>query len=348
MSYDIDFSFLDGDPYQRDAPGRDSGEYGGSTGTSGGPSSAGSPGDAAEVPARDMMRDQADAVRSADDDPAADRGASDPPAGEQDSAAELVDGTDPGGSGSTDDLDSDPATGAVPEHDDAVVAGESSTGPTASSKAFEAMLAGVGNLGGRGNRPFEASRTLSDAPFSWLAPNENVKVQLPAVLVQALRDQLTGTLVQVWAVPADQARAFAERRSQAGLVIAFIAAQLDLRVPVDEATAQTAAVYACSNPLLGQVVSQVHRLAAAQQNTTDAVARVRKVAVNTEAQVDNLERMTSWLLAERIGTGIARGKEHVVDVDLHDDRVHEMRLRVRAQAADERDRERRREGRRRA
>ena len=342
MSYDIDFSFLDGDPYQRDAPGRDSGEYGGSTGTSGGPSSAGStgsPGDAAEVPARDMMRDQADAVRDADDDPAA---------GDPDPAVDGVGDADPGDAGPTDDLDSDPATDAASEHDDAVVAGESSTGPTASSKAFEAMLAGVGNLGGRGNRSFDASRALSDAPFNWLAPNENVKVQLPAVLVQALRDQLIGTLVQVWAVPADQARAFAERRSQAGLAIAFIAAQLDLRVPVDEATAQTAAVYACSNPLLGQVVSQVHRLAAAQQNTSDAVARVRKVAVNTEAQVDNLERMTSWLLAERIGTGIARGKERVVDVDLHDDRVHEMRLRVRAQAADERDLERRREGRRRA
>lgn len=343
MSYDIDFSFLDADPYERSdqkdersdqqnerSDQHSAGEHGGAAGGSG------SAGDAVNVPARDMMRDQADAVRSADEAVVGQAsGTSEPP--EASDPADQPAQTDDQ-SVQSEDAELSAETSAIPG--DSVVTDESSIQTQSATDAFEALLAGSAT-GQAGN----AARTLSDTPFNWLSPNEKVKVQLPAMLVQALRDHLTSTLVAVWKVPADQARAFADRRSQAGLVLAFIAAQLDLRLPVDEATAQCSAVYACSNPLLGQVVSQLHTISAAQQSTAAAIGQVRNVAASTQENTDVLQLMTAWLLAERIGTGISRGKSLVTDVDLIDERVRDMRQRARGQAAEQRERDRRREGR---
>lgn len=150
---------------------------------------------------------------------------------------------------------------------------------------------------------------------------------LPEKMVSTLREQLRSTAVRELGVTDREAREFSQRLSQAGLVMAFLLAHLDLSVDVDASTARAAELFRCNDPLLGRVAERLDQLAVDEHARGQELAQMRTELAQVRSTTNVLELMQSYSVADR-AENLGRGTAGVGDLELG----HRSALRLREMA----------------
>lgn len=156
----------------------------------------------------------------------------------------------------------------------------------------------------------------------------NIKA-LPEVVVDALRAQVVSILVDQGVAEA-AAKTSVKQMGQNTLVMAFLIAQLDVRVDVDAKTATVAALFRHKNPLLGALMERMTALELTAQRQLNETAKAAKEIATVKQTSAVLEQAAAYSIADRT-ENLARGLKHVDDIDL----VHASALRARDRLREE-------------
>lgn len=170
------------------------------------------------------------------------------------------------------------------------------------------------------------------------ASSQPIVRALPDQAITGLREQLRATAVRQLGVSDEAARSFSERISQAGLVVAFLLAHLDLGLEVDPATARAAELFRSHDPLLGRMATRLDELARLDSRQEAELDGIRQEMRAVRSTMAVLEQVMSYQVADR-AENLGRGTAGVGDLDLS----HRSALRLRDMAREETQKQQRRE-----
>lgn len=134
---------------------------------------------------------------------------------------------------------------------------------------------------------------------------------IPSEIVTALRTRLKAAAIREKGVSDTVADAFSEQLSQSALVIAFLLAQLDVRMDADAATSVAVELFRSQDPLLGSVVERMDELEAREVEQADQVKTLVKLLSEVKTTGDVIEHALAYSIADRT-ENLARGS-HTVD-----------------------------------
>lgn len=227
------------------------------------------------------------------------------------------------------------------DHQDAV---QQLTG--AGGSASSAGSAGsAGSSGQSDRRATSVPPSLSKSPFrvEGVAKQPAIK-SMPEPILLALREVLRRSAVHELGVSDREARVFADDLSQGSLVIAFLLAQLDVHLEVDQATNAAIRLFRAKDPLLGNVANrleQVENLLAVQAQMT---TKTRQDLTNLGSTSAVLEQLLAYVAADRT-ENFLRGMHDITAAPFDDKVVIATRDRARDLTEKQRRYERERDGR---
>ncbi|WP_424862873.1 hypothetical protein [Streptomyces sp. MMS24-I29] len=177
----------------------------------------------------------------------------------------------------------------------------------------------------------------------------NVKSQphiksLPEAIIGVLREQLRAAAVRELGVDDAAAREFSERLSQSTLVIAFLLAQLDLRLDTDPATARAAQLFRSRDPLLGSVASRLDGLEKLQDEQRVLLGTLRDGLSEVRQTSAVIEQAVAYVIADRT-ENFLRGTHDIHDTPITHKSAVFLRDRARELTGKQQKLERERDGR---
>lgn len=196
------------------------------------------------------------------------------------------------------------------------------------------------------------ARDLPRDPLSLTGPDRGDPpkvLNMPPEIIMTLRAEVSRQLVETYGLREAEAQSYAASAGQASLVIAFLAAYLDLPLEADRRTMLLMRLFRGRNPLLGAVLARLEALEEAERSTQRTLQHVRDDGAVTAARIEATEMSATWLVAERAGLEVASNLGRATDDELTERLVGRpatrMRDLVREAARTQHDRETKRQGR---
>ncbi|MGH3997267.1 MAG: hypothetical protein ACRDTJ_07370 [Pseudonocardiaceae bacterium] len=203
----------------------------------------------------------------------------------------------------------------------------------ASADSAEAVGAPVGR-----SARLAPAGLLNRSGFALRGVETPVVRRLPDKLDSQLRSELRRALAQDPTVTEAQAKRFCDGLSQGALVVAFLAAHLDLDLPTDTSTTLTTALFRSRSPLLAGVLERLTRLEQTTAETASNLTKVHQDVREMDQRSEIIEQGVAWTVAER-AENLVRGANTVRDVDFNHPSAVAMRDKARADMKDLRRRE---------
>ncbi|MGH3977304.1 MAG: hypothetical protein ACRDS9_28920, partial [Pseudonocardiaceae bacterium] len=175
----------------------------------------------------------------------------------------------------------------------------------------EAVSAQVGRSAG-----LAPAGLLNRTGFALRGVETPIVRKLPDKIDFQLRSELSRALAQDPAVTGAQAKRFCDGLSQGALVVAFLAAHLDLDLPTDTSTTLTTALFRSRSPLLAGVLERLTRLEQTTVETASNLAKVHQDVRELDQRSEIIEQGVAWAVAER-AENLVRGANTVRDVDFN-------------------------------
>jgi hypothetical protein len=167
---------------------------------------------------------------------------------------------------------------------------------------------------------------------------------LPRKLMEAMRAQLRVAAVRELGASAGAAEAFTGRLSQGALVMAFLLAQLDVRISMDPATQVAAELFRSQDPLLGSVVSRMDSLEQLERDRAAQLEKLHRLVTGMQATSAVIEQAIAYSIADRT-VNFLRGTHDIHDAPItHEDAIY-VRDKAREETQKRRKLERDRDGR---
>lgn len=166
-----------------------------------------------------------------------------------------------------------------------------------SDRRDEAQGSGARSGGGGGS---DTMTLLPRTGFAVMTAQKQPMIRgLSDPMVSALRGQVRDAAVRELGVSVGDARDFAERLSQSALVMAFLMAQLDVRVETDPGTARAAELLRSRDPLLGAVLARVIDLEKGQLLQQGLLAKVTDSIDEVRETTYVVEQSLAYSIADR-------------------------------------------------
>ncbi|MFB7918947.1 hypothetical protein [Streptomyces sp. NPDC056061] len=144
---------------------------------------------------------------------------------------------------------------------------------------------------------------------------------LPEAIIGVLREQLRAAAVRELGASDRAAREFSERLSQGTLVMAFLLAQLDLRLDVDPATGRAMELYRSRDPLLGSMAARLDGLEKLQAEKRELLSVLRNELSEVRQTSAVIEQAIAYAIADRT-ENFLRGSHNTHDAPItHKDAV---------------------------
>lgn len=211
---------------------------------------------------------------------------------------------------------------AVAEHHDPAVApvtpepGETAETPGSlqlTDHQDDAQSAGVKGGSSSGS---QASAGLPSTGFKLTGTDRQPHIKsLPEPIIAALREQLRSAIVRELGASDDQAREFSDRLSQKSLVMAFLLAQLDLRLDVDASTQRAAEMFRIHDPLLGSVVEHLDRMEQNRHSDRVLLQKLHDELDQVRSTSTVIEQAVAYSIADRT-ENFLRGSHNTEDAPL--------------------------------
>lgn len=166
----------------------------------------------------------------------------------------------------------------------------------------------------------------------------------PDEMMIKLRAQLDEAAVRVLKVTDEEATAFSGKLSQSALVTAFLLAQLDMRLPVDAATAQATELFRAVDPLLGAVEQRLSQLEQREAERDRLLGALRAELGEVHETAAVIEQGVAYTIADRT-ENFLRGSHDVHTAPITHKEALFVRDRARTMTAQQRRREQEKEGR---
>jgi hypothetical protein len=198
----------------------------------------------------------------------------------------------------------------------------------------DAIQAATGTKGGGGGG---AAAALPESGFRIEGLQSQPMVRnLPRQLVEAMRAQLRVAAVRELGASAGAAEAFTGRLSQGALVMAFLLAQLDVRISTDPATQVAAALFRSQDPLLGSMAGRMDSLEQLERDHTAQLEKLHKLVTDLQETGAVIEQAVAYSIADRT-VNFLRGTHDIHDAPI----THEDAIYVRDKAREETQKRRR-------
>lgn len=179
-----------------------------------------------------------------------------------------------------------------------------------------------GSGGGGGALPDTGFRVVGSA-------NAPVVRSLPRELIDAMRQQVSSAAIRERGVDEQTATQFANKLSQGALVVAFLLAQLDIRMEVDEATSVAADLFRAQDPLLGTMVARVGRLEELETQRGKQISQMNRLLQQMRSTSEAAEQALAYLIADR-SENFLRGTQAARFAPIIHDTAVAMRDKIRA------------------
>ncbi|MFJ8212548.1 hypothetical protein [Streptomyces sp. NPDC096033] len=247
----------------------------------------------------------------------------------------TADGVRPGGVPAGPAADAVSAPGAQPDVEGAATAGVAAHDDVAAPDEPEQV--GTGSLQfGTGDRRAAQSApsksgsgstagtaTLPQSGFRLVGVQSQPHIKaLPESVMNALREQLRAAAVRELGVSDSAAREFSRRLSQGTLVMAFLLAQLDLRLDADPATERAVELFRSRDPLLGSVLTRLVSIEAVERERDGLLRKLRDELGEVRQTSAVIEQALAYSIADRT-ENFLRGSHNLHDAPItHKEAIH--------------------------
>ncbi|MFJ4316704.1 hypothetical protein ACIP46_15645 [Streptomyces lavendulae] len=180
----------------------------------------------------------------------------------------------------------------------------------------------------RGSGSTAETATLPQSGFRLVGVQSQPHIKaLPESVMNALREQLRAAAVRELGVSDSAAREFSRRLSQGTLVMAFLLAQLDLRLDADPATERAVELFRSRDPLLGSVLTRLMSIEGVERERDGLLRKLRDELGEMRQTSAVIEQALAYSIADRT-ENFLRGSHNLHDAPI----THKEAIRLRDMA----------------